>query len=106
MLTLLSDSQWALQRTSLEHLIEQSRLDAGSRDVVAARSRTPAGRVLSVAVLPIVGLIFPRGTPFLTELFGASSLEALGRELRALAADESVRAIVLDMDSPGGLVRA
>ena len=39
MLTLLSDSQWALQRTSLEHLIEQSRLDAGSRDVVAARSR-------------------------------------------------------------------
>ena len=28
----------------------------------------------------------------------------MGRELRALAADESVHAIVLDMDSPGGLV--
>ena len=61
MLTMLSDSPWALQRTVLEQLIEQSRLETANLEAVAARSRTPAGLVLSVAILPITGLIFRAG---------------------------------------------
>ena len=105
--TLLPGTTWALQRAVLEHLVEQARLDtAGLEAAVAALSRSrPVGRSRQqVAVLPIVGLLFPRGTSLLAQILGATSLEETGRELRTLAADESVGAIVLDMDTPGGMV--
>ena len=67
-------------------------------------ARRPVGRVKGdVAVLPIFGMTFPRAN-MMTEVSGATSLEVQGHALAALGADESVGAVVLDMDTPGGMV--
>ena len=78
-----------------------------ANDEIQARigdARKPVGRVKGdVAVLPIFGMTFPRAN-MMTEVSGATSLEMQGRTIRRLAADESIGAIVLDMDTPGGEV--
>lgn len=67
------------------------RLDGASR--VAVRG--------GVAVVPVIGPIFRRANLF-TEISGATSLELLSRDLRTAIEDDSVEAIALDVDSPGG----
>lgn len=57
----------------------------------------------AVAVVPIMGVLTQRADMF-SELSGAASAEKIGKQLRALAADSSVGAIVLNIDSPGGSV--
>lgn len=54
-----------------------------------------------VATVPIHGPIF-RHANLLTELSGATSVEFLAHDLGRALADPTVRAIVLDVDSPGG----
>jgi ClpP class serine protease len=56
-----------------------------------------------VAVIPVVGPIFPRANLF-TEISGATSIDVLAQDLRTAADDPGVRSIVLDIDSPGGQV--
>lgn len=56
-----------------------------------------------VGVLPIHGVIIPRGN-MLAESSGAVSVERLQAQFRALLADPAISAIVLDVDSPGGAV--
>lgn len=69
-----------------------------------AQSRESAG-VDEVAVIPLAGLITPRGS-FLAMLFGGrrGGLEAFREDFREAMNDDAVGAIVLDVDSPGGLV--
>ncbi len=56
----------------------------------------------SVAVLPVRGTLTHRmGT--MNEASGQTTYERLGRELRALVGNADVKAIVLDVDSPGGV---
>lgn len=57
----------------------------------------------SVAVLPIVGTITQRAG-LMSEFSGGVSTERVSRQLRALVADDSVKMIILDIDSPGGSV--
>lgn len=73
-------------------------LDALRAEAASRRQSTVAG---SVAVLPILGTIYKRGG-MLEESSGFASTDAIGREFDRLMADESVGAIVLDVDSPGG----
>jgi len=56
-----------------------------------------------VAVIPIHGVIAKRMN-LMQEFSGGTSSEIVGRDIRAALADSEVRAIVLDMDSPGGTV--
>lgn len=56
-----------------------------------------------VAKLALTGSIFPRADA-LSETSGAQSLETFRGRLRQALDDESVRAIVIDVDSPGGSV--
>lgn len=56
-----------------------------------------------VAVIPISGPIVPKADLF-TEVSGGASVEGLTARLRDAVADPAVRAIVLDVDSPGGSV--
>lgn len=56
-----------------------------------------------VGVIPIRGVLSQRSSLW-SLLFGGSSTEGIGRDLRAHLADESVAGIVLDIDSPGGAV--
>lgn len=67
------------------------------------RAAAIARRSGSVAVLPIQGTIAHR-MGSLSETSGGISTERIAGWLRAAVADESVKAIVLDVDSPGGTV--
>jgi capsid assembly protease len=93
------------------YAMERSALEAVLRDLAADRIvalvrehqgvvRTPAG----AAVVPVHGVLEWR-KGFLSELFGGSTSTAdLITTVRALAADDRVKAILLDVDSPGGEV--
>lgn len=74
-----------------------AQLAAGGRGGEAAMGRG------SVAVLPLVGTIIPRGD-LLLESSGAMSVQRFGSSFRQALADTAVGHIVLDVDSPGGQV--
>ncbi|QDU61241.1 Putative signal peptide peptidase SppA [Planctomycetes bacterium Pan216] len=57
----------------------------------------------NVAVVSVFGVIEKRMNLFV-EISGGTSTELLVRDIEALANDDSVSAIVLDVDSPGGSV--
>jgi signal peptide peptidase SppA len=59
----------------------------------------------AIAVLPVWGTITHRnfGGGLWALLFGGASTEALSAKVRQLAADDTVSAIVLDVDSSGGV---
>lgn len=68
-----------------------------------ARERAVARREGAVAVIPVRGMITHRRS--LMELFGMStSTETLSRQVAEAGRDEGVKAIVLDINSPGGTV--
>lgn len=58
-------------------------------------------RVNKVAVLPLFGVIFPRGN-LMVEMSGATSAERFSAQFDALLKDPEIDAIVLDVNSPGG----
>lgn len=57
----------------------------------------------NVAVLPILGPIFPRAN-MMTEMSGATSCTTAMRDLQAALDAEDVHAVVASIDSPGGAV--
>lgn len=75
-----------------------------ANEIRAARTQTvSAASSGSVAVIPIYGLIMHRGS-MMDDMSGpqGTSTEKLMQQIRQAAADPNVRAIVLDVDSPGG----
>ena len=65
--------------------------------------RTAARKQGSVAVIPVFGVITPR--PSILEFYGLTiSTQTIGQRVRDAVADPDVKAIVLDVDSPGGAV--
>jgi len=83
--------------------------EADMAPVAASGRRASAGtRVASsgteIAVLPLRGTIRPRGS-WLSQLFGGGGgLLDFRESFREALADPNVSAIVLDIDSPGGLI--
>jgi signal peptide peptidase SppA len=69
----------------------------------ARRARSQQRTGSSVAVIPLTGVITP-GISLLSMLFGGSGLRAFRDEFRAALNDPETTAIVLDVDSPGGLI--
>ena len=57
-----------------------------------------------VAVISIAGLLVPKANLLLAQICGAISLQVVGEQVKAAAADARVKAIVLSVDSPGGSV--
>jgi capsid assembly protease len=75
-----------------------------ANEVRAARTQTvSASSSGAVAVIPVYGLIMHRGG-MMDDMSGpqGTSTEKLAQQIRQAAADPNVRAIVLDIDSPGG----
>src|SRR5258708_6621483 len=70
-----------------------------------ALTRPPRPGSGSIVVIPIYGVITQRGNLF-DAIFGGGSVSTVGisRALREAVADETVKSIVLDIDSPGGSV--
>lgn len=104
----LYNEVWAVQEHRLREVLEQlseltpvDRISAATSFEAAMRpGPRPSG---AVAVLPVQGFISKRET-FMTMLFGGASTELLGEQVRQFAADPAIKAIVLDIDSPGGTV--
>ena len=54
-----------------------------------------------VAIISVVGPIFPRAN-LISEFSGGTSLNVLATDLQAVIENDDIRAILLDVDSPGG----
>lgn len=77
-------------------------------EIEAAAGAAPAGssrsRAGSVAVLPLQGTIVPKAN-MMTEMSGGTSVQQFTGWFRSAMKDPNVRAIVVDVDSPGGSVQ-
>jgi signal peptide peptidase SppA len=100
---ILPQKFFVLEEVVLRH-VSGEKLDA---DEVQARihgaTRPPERRINKVAVLPLFGTIFPRAN-MMTDMSGATSAERFGANFAKLVNDPEVDAIVLDVDSPGGVI--
>lgn len=77
--------------------LKETSIEAASQD------RRPYTVVGAVAVLPLYGVIAQRMN-MMVMLSGGTSTQLFGAALREALADESVSAVVIDVDSPGGEV--
>jgi signal peptide peptidase SppA len=105
---------WAIRREALPRVAHACRhatpavlADLATLTAAAPRAaRRPASQRAGgmVAVLPLTGILTPRGS-FLSRLFGggAGGLMDFREIFREAVANPDIGAIVLDVDSPGGL---
>lgn len=77
-----------------------ARLQAAARPA-ASVSPQPAG---NVAVIPLRGTITPRGSLFSLIFGGGGGLQQFREMFRQAMADSTVSSVVIDIDSPGGLI--
>lgn len=106
---LLLAEAWAVTRPGILEIIvealatapQASRRAALDRPQGSSRRDTPVRD--GVAVIPIKGLLLSRDNT-LTRMLGLTTYERIGAELVGPVNDDAVRAIVLDVDSPGGSV--
>jgi ClpP class serine protease len=99
---------WAMEERSLEMLLE---IAAREHDVTPealaayqAKSLANAQRANSrdgVAILDAIGPLFRRAN-LMTAISGATSYDILRQDLQAALDDPAVKAIILNIDSPGG----
>lgn len=81
---------------------DAARVAMFQRRSAGTRAATQAGG--EIAILPLRGTIRPRGS-FLSMLFGGGGgLQSFREAFREAVADTNVEAIVIDIDSPGGLI--
>jgi signal peptide peptidase SppA len=107
----IASQRWMITAEGMQRILAQlPELDAGQfiGDLFAARpeaaaSRSRPARSGSVAIVSIRGPIV-RYDSWFTMLFGGTSVEWLGQQIREAAADEAVGSILLDVDSPGGTI--
>jgi len=79
-------------------IAEQARILEARREAAAQATARSGGMV---AVLPIYGVIAHRAN-MITETSGGTSIEKFTSQFRQVVNDPQVKAIVLDVDSPGG----
>lgn len=107
----VASTVWLLEENKARQLLEVLRIRANGGRIPAAEVRRVVAQAKQnrgpqltngkVAVLPVYGVVAPRMT-MMTRMSGGTAAEELGNNIVALAADPSVSAIVLDVDSPGG----
>ena len=97
---------WCLKPEAMEMLVEA--LSAGT---ITGHTHTgppfpaPARSAGSIAVIPLSGLITPSGGGPLGQLLGlGAGLTHFRQELAGAAADNEVKHIILEVNSPGGMV--
>lgn len=105
----LSGEPWAITETALQTILEIANRENETPEAVAAR----LGRELrnthtvverdGVAIIPVVGPLFRYANLF-TQISGATSYEILAQDLATALDDPAIKAVILDIDSPGGEV--
>lgn len=109
----VSESVWAILPSKLQEIVAVLATRAADEEVdpevvaaVVAAARRPAEPPRSgaaVAILPLLGTIGHRAGTF-REASGGTSTERWGAAFRQAVQDQTVSAIVVDVDSPGGTV--
>jgi signal peptide peptidase SppA len=104
---------WAIEPTKGEEIVNLLALRAQnmprswSADDTApppqASYATVTGRAGPVHVMRLFGTIMPRAT-MMSEMSGGTGLTRFQTDFRQAAADDSAAAIVIEVDSPGGMV--
>lgn len=106
---LITNQPWAITQDALQTILSVASREPRDLEAVQAQLGRPLQNTRKVtirgdtAVIPILGPIFRRANLF-TELSGATSIEILAQDFSTALRDPAVRAIVLDIDSPGGAV--
>lgn len=97
---ILPDVLYALEAARDTPIVVSDELQAA----LGARSAPKEDAGGQVVTIPLKGMITPDGT-FIEKLFGIpGGLEVFRKRLNSAAGNEDVKSIVLDVDSPGGLV--
>jgi capsid assembly protease len=105
----VAETPWAIKPTYLDMIlgilserIEGIRLtdDEIKQRIGSQRSNEPTNEG-SVAVVPLVGPIYSRAGA-MQQVSGTKSLDLFREQFRAAIQDTSVKAVLLDVDSPGG----
>lgn len=103
---------WAIQREKLEaitaFLVFKAKGGEFSAEEVAARiTKKQEAQITqtegAVAVIPVYGVLSQRMN-MMADISGGTSYQMLGQALHAAIASDEVKAVVLDIDSPGGAV--
>lgn len=99
---------WAMDRGKMSEVVNFLAFKATGGEELAARiSKKQSGEIArregAVAVIPVHGVLAPK-MDLMTEISGGMSYVGLQKALEAAYADTEVKAIVLDIDSPGGAV--
>jgi ClpP class serine protease len=104
---LLAGESWAIQTEAFQNIFSIAGREGEGPEAVAAKLGRPLQNTRSVemrdgvAVVPVTGPIFRYANLF-SEISGATSLDILARDFNRALDDPSVKAIVLNIDSPGG----
>jgi signal peptide peptidase SppA len=99
------ETPWAIEPSKLNAIVEFIRLKSAGMDIdyKAEVSRPRAAKQGKVAVIPVHGVIMQRAN-MMSEYSGGTSTEMLKAQINESVNDQSVKSIVLDIDSPGGSV--
>lgn len=112
-LAAMSSNFWAIEPSKLEticafltgwsegHVVSKEEIQAVMMGQETSAFDAEASN--GVAILPIYGTIGKKMT-MMTEISGGFSCEQFTKDFRSALADDSVKAIVFDIDSPGGTV--
>jgi capsid assembly protease len=104
------ETPWAILPSTLAAILDIVALRAhggklSDEEIQARIGEGPAHKQASqqgvVAVLPLYGVITPKAD-LMSEISGGTSVQAFAADFRQLVNDDQVKAIVLDVDSPGG----
>jgi len=107
---MVAESAWAIELPTLVTIVDVVAYRAAghrlsAEEIQARVGAGPASRGVvqegPVAVLPLYGVIVPRAN-VMSDVSGGTSAQVFLSDLRGLLADDSVRAIVIDVNSPGG----
>jgi ClpP class serine protease len=98
------DTPWAMSDEGLHWLMTLCDLDLSA--LASLPNRKPADTHRSVirdgiGIVPVHGPLFKKSN-FWTDLFGASGYDQIHHDISVLAKTPGIKAIVLDIDSPGG----
>jgi signal peptide peptidase SppA len=105
----LAGEPWAITETALHTILEIAARENESPQAVAAKLGRNLQNTYSVmerdgvAVIPVTGPLFRYANLF-TMISGASSYELIARDFTAALENPQIKAIILDIDSPGGEV--
>jgi signal peptide peptidase SppA len=94
---------WAIKKSGLEKLIALAKADGIDTQIERFGNSEISSPYSNIAVINITDTIFRYDNVFMS-WFGGSSVEAITNAFDEALADDTVNAILLNMNSPGGVV--